>query len=91
MKTGKRIPISWAKKIGEELGYTQVIIHGYDGESGVQSVCTYGKSLADCDNAAKGGNTIKKLLGFPEELCNTVPSRLKRKANHNPFGDHIEH
>lgn len=30
-KTGKPIPINWAKKIAEDLGYTQIIIHGYDG------------------------------------------------------------
>lgn len=79
-KTGKRIPINWAKKIAEDLGYTQVIIHGYDGATGVQSVCTFGKSLSDCDNAAKGGNVIKKMLGFPEEMCKSVPARIKRKV-----------
>lgn len=78
-KTGKPIPINWAKKIAEDLGYTQVIIHGYDGNSGIQHVTTFGKSLADCDNAAKGGNVIKKLLGFPEEACKSVPPRIKRK------------
>ena len=78
-KTGKRIPIEVAKKIANELGYTQVIIHAFDGDSGIQSVCTFGKSLSDCDNAAKGGNAIKKLLGWDEKLCNAVPARIKRK------------
>lgn len=77
-KTGKRIPISWAKKIAIELGYTQVIIHAYDGETGIQSVCTFGKSLSDCDNAAKGGNAIKKFCGWPEELCNAKPRRIAK-------------
>lgn len=75
----KRIPINWAKKIAEELGYTQVIIHGYDGETNVQCVTTYGKSISDCENAAEGGNAIKKLLGWPEELCNAKPKRGKKK------------
>lgn len=77
-KTGKRIPITVAKKIAVELGYSQVIIHAWDSETGVNSVCTYGKTLADCDNAAKGGNFLKKHLGFPEEMCDTVPSRKKK-------------
>jgi hypothetical protein len=77
--SGKRIPISLAKNLANELGYTQVIIHAYDGNTGIQSVCTYGKTLDDCENAAKGGNAIKKLLGWPEELCNAVPSRSKKK------------
>jgi len=75
-KTGKPIPINWAKKIAADLGYTQVIIHGYDGNTGIQHVTTFGKSIADCDHAAKGGNVIKKLLGFPEEACKSVPARI---------------
>jgi hypothetical protein len=78
-KTGKRIPINWAKKIADDLGYTQVIIHGYDGSTGVQSICTFGKSMTDCDNAAKGGNVIKQMLGFHEEMCKSVPARINRK------------
>ena len=74
----KRIPINWAKKIAEELGYTQVIIHGYDGETNVQCVTTYGESLSDCENAAEGGNQIKRLLGWSEELCNEKPKRIKK-------------
>jgi len=72
----KRIPISWAKKIANELGYTQVVIHAYDGETGTQHVTTYGKSIVDCDNAAKGGNAIKKLLKWDEDLCNAKPKRI---------------
>lgn len=76
-KTGKRIPINWAKKIAEDLGYSQVIIHGYDKETGVQCVTTFGKSIEDCKNAAEGGNAIKRLLKWPEELCNAKPKRIK--------------
>lgn len=78
-KTGKRIPINWGKKIAEELGYSQVIIHGYDGETGIQCVSTYGKTVEDCKNAAEGGNTIKRWLQWPEELCNAVPKRGGKK------------
>jgi hypothetical protein len=78
-KTGKRIPITAAKKIGEEFGYTQVIIHAYDSETGCQCVTSWGKSLDDCENAARGGNAIKKLLGWPSELCNAVPNRTKNR------------
>lgn len=49
------------------------------GNTGIQHVTTFGKSPADCDNAAKGGNVIKKMLGFPQEACQAVPSRIKRK------------
>ncbi len=78
--TGKRIPINWAKKIAEDLGYTQVIIHAYDGETGIQHVTTYGKSKKDCENAAEGGNVLKRMLKWPEELCNAKPNRVLKSA-----------
>jgi len=62
--TGKRIPISWGKKIAEDLGYTQVVIHGYDGVTGIQHITTYGVTKADCKHAALGGDAIKELLGW---------------------------
>ena len=77
-KTGKRIPIDWAKKIAADLGYTQVIIHGYDGSTGIQHVTTFGKSILDSVNAAQGGNFIKTHLGFPKEACNSMPTRVKK-------------
>ena len=76
-KTGKRIPIKAAKELGKSLGYNQVIIVAWDGETSTTSVCTWGKSLNDCDEAAKGGNFIKKALGWPEDKCNDKPARLK--------------
>lgn len=76
--TGKRIPINWAKKISEDLGYTQVIIHAYDGKTGIQHVTTFGKSMQDCKNAAEGGNVLKRMLKWPEELCATKPNRAKK-------------
>jgi hypothetical protein len=84
MKTGKRIPITAAKQIADTYGYTQVIIHAYDGEqSGVQCVATYGKTVDDCNNAANGGNHIKKLLGWSPHLCNTLPRRRKKEEVDN--------
>jgi hypothetical protein len=78
-KTGKRIPITQAKEIANKFGYSQVIIHAYDGETGMQCITTFGKSLADCKNAAEGGNAIKRLLKWDEELCNTKPNRVKKE------------
>jgi hypothetical protein len=76
MKTGKRIPIKTAKEIGKYYGYTQVIIHAYDGQSGIQHITTWGESMEDCDNAALGGNEIKKLLKW--EDSDAVPNRVKK-------------
>lgn len=76
MKTGQRIPINVAKNIGTEYGYSQVVLHAYDGNTGVQHVTTWGKSVSDCDNAAEGGNAIKKLLKW--ESTDAVPNRVKR-------------
>jgi hypothetical protein len=81
MKTGKRIPISDAKNIGTVRGYTQVIIVAIDSETGVQSVCTWGKTQNDCEMAAVGGNFVKRAIGWPDELCEAKPARQVKREN----------
>lgn len=83
-KTGKRIPIQSAKDIGQQFGYTQVIITAFDKETGVTSVVTWGKSQEDCEQAAIGGNFVKKALGWPPEKCNDKPARQIRKEKASP-------
>ncbi len=78
-KTGKRIPISDAKAIGELRGYSQVIVVGWDDQTGMTAVCTWGKTMKQCEQAANGGNFVKKALGFPDEMCQDKPARQKRK------------
>lgn len=77
-KTGNRIPISDAKAIGKNHGYSQVIIVAWDKETGITSVCTWGDTLDQCDLAAKGGNFVKKALGWPDSLCHAEPRRAKK-------------
>lgn len=75
----KKIPIATAKEIAS-LGYDEIIIVGANYETGIQHVTTYGKTVAACENAAIGGNEIKKLLKWPENMCNTKPARqIKRE------------
>lgn len=73
----KRIPIACAKRIAHEHGQKQVIIVTF-GDDGVTHVVTYGRSIEDCDQAALGGNCVKRALGWPDELCCAVPSRVKK-------------
>lgn len=84
----KRIPISAAKRIAEELGLKQIILTAWDGE--LMHVVTYGKTIADCEQAAIGGNFVKKALGYPEEDCKTMPSRWKAKKIHNKSDEDIK-
>ena len=76
----KRIPINEAKKISEKYGQNQVIIVTWDKINNRQHVVTYGSTITDCEQAAKGGNFVKKALGWPEEQCNAVPARVRRKT-----------
>lgn len=71
-----RIPITSAKEVATKYDLTQVIIVAWDGEK--THVVTYGKSITDCDQAARGGEFIKKALGWPQELWRTEPPRVKR-------------
>lgn len=77
MQQIKKIPISKAKEIAQ-FGYDEVIIVGCQYADGIQHVTTYGKSQAACENAAIGGNEVKKLLKWPEEMCNAKPPRQKK-------------
>jgi hypothetical protein len=74
----KPITISTAKEISA-LGYDEVIIVGANYETGTQHVTTYGKTKAACENAAIGGNAIKRLLKWPEDKCNDMPSDQRKK------------
>jgi hypothetical protein len=75
--TNKKIPIVAVKELANKYGYDQVIVHGFDHKSNTQSVATFGRSKADCENAAIGGNEIKKLLQWPEKMCNAKPRGYK--------------
>lgn len=71
----ERIPIAAAKRVAFDYDCTQVIIMAWDG---AKTHCiTFGKTLEDCDQAAEGGNRIKRTLDWPESLCTAEPSRVK--------------
>lgn len=77
-KVTKRIPIKEAKGLAKDYNLTHVIIYGFDQNNNVQHVVTYGKSLDQCDQAAKLGNMMKEGLGFPKSLCKSEPSRVQK-------------
>ena len=76
----KRIPIRAAKDLAKEFNLDQVILVAYERDAQkhehMTHVVTYGKTRLDCDQAAQGGNMVKKALGWPEKFCNTKPSRI---------------
>lgn len=74
----KRIPIRVAKSIAEEFGQAQVIVVTWDSVVGRTHVVTFGKTLKDGAQAAEGGNRVKRALGWPDELCDAVPARVRR-------------
>lgn len=66
------IPIKAVKKIREDLQFTHLVLYGID-ETGRQHICTHGKSKADARESAEAGNSLKKALKWPEDLCNSKP------------------
>lgn len=75
----KRIPITAAKNIATQYGCSQVIVLAFDSE-GRTHVITYGKTLVDCAQAAEGGNRMKRVMGWPEEMCKAKPTRAARRS-----------
>lgn len=79
-----KIPIIRAKEIADKYNQSQVIIVTFSKETGLTTVVTYGKTLEDCDQAAIGGNFVKKALGWPDDKCHAQPARVKRKNKLTP-------
>lgn len=77
----KRIPIKAAVDIAKKYDQSQVIIVTFEKDTGKCHVVTYGRSLEDCKQAAKGGNFVKRALGWPEEMCNAKPARQISEEN----------
>ena len=70
----RRIPIKVAQDVGQKNQCQQVIILAFDGT--LTHIVTWGKSVIDCEMAARGGNILKEKWGWPE--CNDQPSRVKK-------------
>jgi len=73
----KKIPIKAAKEISKVYEYPEIVIFAYDPDAGAQHMTTFGKTKEQCIDAAKAGNHLKKALGWPEDKCNDIPSRVK--------------
>ncbi len=79
-----RLPIQDAKELAHKRGLRQIILLAWDGER--SHVVTYGKSIEDCDQAAQGGEKMKKLMGWPN--WEASPSRVKKlTAALEPFAN----
>lgn len=76
----KRLPISAVRGFAQAHDLQQVIVCAWDGA--YTHVVTYGVGVEDCDQAAQGGDRIKKALGWPEDV-NCLPSRVKRLTAEN--------
>ncbi|HWJ40817.1 MAG TPA: hypothetical protein VNT29_06775 [Candidatus Limnocylindrales bacterium] len=71
-----KIPIEAAKRIADEYDQAQVILLTYCRRTDTTSVVTYGRNAEDKEQAADGGNFVKKALGWPEELCHDRPAAV---------------
>lgn len=69
------VPVDMAKLIANQCEKDQVIIVCWDKHHGKSHVTTYGKTMIDCEQAAMGGNKVKKAIGWPDELCHAKPER----------------
>ncbi len=73
MSKAKTIPIDDAMRISLDTGFQEIVVFGYDPKTGRQGVTTYGRTVPQSRDAARAGNHLKKALGWPEEICHTVP------------------
>lgn len=79
MSEYKQVPVKMARAVAEAYDQDQVVIVCFNKEHSKTCVTTYGRTVEDCDEAALGGNMVKRALGWPEEHCKAkVPPRRKR-------------
>jgi len=75
----KRIPVKVARELGKSLGLDQLMLFGWDRETGKEHVVTWGRTREDCDQMAQCGNWFKeKARGWPHNECCAEPSRVRR-------------
>ena len=80
----KKVPVSAAKEFADKYEKDQVILISWENETQTTWVTTYGKTAEDCDQAAQGGNWLKKeLFNWPESHCVAEPHRLKKLKKEN--------
>ena len=76
--------IKQAEKILKELGFSHLIIIGYDNTNDMTTVSTYGKDQLACEQSAIGGNWLKEhFLNWPKELCNEESSAVLKLKKEN--------
>jgi hypothetical protein len=79
----KRVTITAAKEIANKFDKDQVIIISFSKKDGQTWVTTYGRTVEDCQQAAEGGNKLKRAMNWPEELCNEMPQRAVCQCGHD--------
>jgi len=75
----KRLPIQAAKDVAAKYDQDQVILITWDREEGLTHTVSYGKTEADCGQAAVGANILREALKFPEDTWHELPMRARKK------------
>lgn len=71
-----KLPIKAAKALAEDHNLDTVLILG---SSPGGTVCTtYGRTVEHCDWVAQLGSQVKRGLGWPDNLVNIDPARVKK-------------
>jgi hypothetical protein len=60
------------KEVREKLGLTHLVVFGITPD-GKYHVGTHGQSILNSHEAADAGNHLKKVLNFPDHLCDSIP------------------
>lgn len=68
------ISVEKAKEIREDIGATHLILFVM-GPDGTENVSTHGATEQQAHEAAAFGNGWKKAMGWPAELCQSIPQQ----------------
>lgn len=80
------IPWEALERFAKEHGAGQAILVAWKDGAGY-CVVTWGESDAESARADDGGNWIKKCLGYPDELCSSIPKKLEARLADVPSAE----
>ena len=74
----KPITIKMTKDFAKSNDKDMAIIVCWDRATNTTWVSSWGKTIEQCESAAKMANNIRRACGFPEEKCHETPARVKK-------------
>ncbi len=73
------ITVNAVKEFAKKYKQSMMVVMGWNRPNDITMVTTWGETIDECAKAAESGNNLKQALGWPDELCNSIPPRMTKE------------